>query len=109
MHSSDVHCCSIALVLDDTTFLNRLLGDFMSGAVMRFIILLWGEKGVLDAKLMQQMPVFTYKEIIELGQDSLRTSLDPKSKGVRISFFRNSYVFFVLYDYVNTLLLQMFA
>lgn len=92
MHSSDVHFCSIALVLDDTTFLNRLLGDFMSGAFMRFIILLWGEKDVLDAKLTQQIPVFTYKEIIELGQDSLRTSLD-RSEGVLISFFRNLSVF----------------
>lgn len=105
MHSSDAHFCSIALVLDDTTFLNRLLGDFMSGAFMRFIILLWGEKDVLDAKLTQQIPVFTYKEILKLGQDSLTTSLDPRSEGV----FRNLCVFFFPYDYLNTLLFQMFA
>lgn len=85
--------CSVALVVDDTTLLNRLLKDFPSRTTMQCIVLLWGDKNVLDAKLTQQIPIFTFKEIIELGQDSLQTILGPGSEGDLTNFYVNFHTF----------------
>ncbi|XP_077227747.1 AMP-dependent synthetase and ligase family protein [Tasmannia lanceolata] len=77
------HSDSVALVLDNSDFFSRLAESFISKAVIRFIILLWGEKSCLDSKVVQGIPVFTYKEIIKLGQDSRQNLLDSCKKGQR--------------------------
>ena len=40
---------------------------------MRFVILLWGNKSILSIKGVDRIPVFNYKEIIQMGQESRRT------------------------------------
>lgn len=51
---------------------------------MKFVVLLWGEKSSLvsDGKI----PVFNYKEIIDLGQES-RKSMPDSDDGRRSSIF----------------------
>lgn len=60
--------CSVALVVDNPEFFNRIAETFTSKASLRFSILLWGEKSSL-AKQGMQIPVYTYTEIKSLGQE----------------------------------------
>lgn len=65
--SSDM-CCSVALVVDNPEFFNRIAETFTSKASLRFLILLWGEKSSLVAQ-GEQIPVYSYTEIKNLGQE----------------------------------------
>lgn len=60
--------CSVALVVDSPEFFNRIAETFTSKASLRFLIFLWGEKSSL-AKQGMQIPVYTYTEIKNLGQE----------------------------------------
>uniref|UniRef100_A0A1J3ENE5 Long-chain-fatty-acid--[acyl-carrier-protein] ligase AEE15, chloroplastic n=1 Tax=Noccaea caerulescens TaxID=107243 RepID=A0A1J3ENE5_NOCCA len=62
------HSESVALVVDNPEFFNRIAETFTSKASPRFLILLWGEKSSL-AKEGMQIPVYTYTEIKNLGQE----------------------------------------
>ncbi|XP_020536962.1 probable acyl-activating enzyme 16, chloroplastic isoform X2 [Jatropha curcas] len=70
------HSESVALAIDSPELFNRISETFCSKAVISFIILLWGEKSQLAIGGMKGVPVFSYKEIIELGQESRRTLFD---------------------------------
>ncbi|XP_058093410.1 probable acyl-activating enzyme 16, chloroplastic isoform X2 [Magnolia sinica] len=77
------HSESIALVVDNLELFNHLAKTFISRAVIRFIILLWGEKSCLDSEVIQGIPTFSYKEIIDLGQDSRQALLASPNAGQR--------------------------
>ncbi|ESQ56270.1 hypothetical protein EUTSA_v10024478mg [Eutrema salsugineum] len=62
------HSESVALVVDNLEFFNRIADTFTSKASLRFLILLWGEKSSLATQGMQ-IPVYTYTEIQNLGQE----------------------------------------
>jgi long-chain acyl-CoA synthetase len=64
---------------------NRMAETFISKAPMRFVILLWGEKSSLACDGLEGMPVFNYKEIVDLGQESRKSLLDSHdaSKSIR--------------------------
>lgn len=68
---------------------NRIADTFGSHTAVRFVILLWGEKSSL-VKTRHGYPVYTYKEIIELGHKSRVDLLDSedasKTFTVRICF-----------------------
>ncbi|KAK6255264.1 hypothetical protein SCA6_016569 [Theobroma cacao] len=64
------HSESVGLVVDNPEFFNRLAGTFCSKATMRFIVLLWGEKSCLATVETQGVPIFSYREIMELGRES---------------------------------------
>ncbi|CAL1366575.1 unnamed protein product [Linum trigynum] len=64
--------CSIALAVDNPELFNRIAGTFHSKATLRFVILLWGEKSSLNFSGIEELPVFSYQEIIDLGQESYR-------------------------------------
>ncbi|KAJ8467409.1 hypothetical protein OPV22_029961 [Ensete ventricosum] len=64
------HSESDALVVDNPQFFNRLAESFITRAHIRFVVLLWGEKSHLTSKFMNEMPIYEYKDIVELGQQS---------------------------------------
>ncbi|KAK5793775.1 probable acyl-activating enzyme 16, chloroplastic isoform X1 [Gossypium arboreum] len=70
------HSESVGLVVDNPEFFNRLAGTFSSKATMRFIVLLWGEKVCLSSGETHSVPIFSYKEIIELGRESRVAHID---------------------------------
>jgi len=43
---------------------------------MRFIILLWGEKSGLVSEGEKGVPVYTFMEVVHLGQESRRVLFD---------------------------------
>ena len=55
---------------------NRIAETFCSKAAMRFIILLWGEKSSLACEGIEGTPVFSYEEIVDLGEESRRALFD---------------------------------
>ncbi|MBA0812923.1 hypothetical protein Gohar_026837 [Gossypium harknessii] len=70
------HSESVGLVVDNPEFFNRLAGTFSSKATMRFLVLLWGEKACLSSGETNGVPIFSYKEIIELGRESRVAHID---------------------------------
>ncbi|XVF28994.1 hypothetical protein REPUB_Repub15cG0081500 [Reevesia pubescens] len=70
------HSESVGLVIDNPEFFNRLSGIFFSKATMRFIVLLWGEKSCLASDETQGVPIFSYKEIMEIGRESRVALID---------------------------------
>ncbi|XXG47024.1 hypothetical protein AAC387_Pa02g1737 [Persea americana] len=75
------HSESIALVVDNPDLLSRLAETFISRAAIRFIIILWGEKSSIDGEVIQCIPIFDYKEILRLGQDSREALIASCNKG----------------------------
>ncbi|KAK8579414.1 hypothetical protein V6N13_142622 [Hibiscus sabdariffa] len=75
------HSESVGLLVDNPEFFNRLAGKFCSNATMKFIVLLWGEKSRLASNETLGVPVFSYKEIVNLGRENraaLTDSLDAR-------------------------------
>ncbi|CAN1812732.1 Probable acyl-activating enzyme 16, chloroplastic [Linum perenne] len=66
------HSDSIALAVDNPELFNRIVGTFCSKATLRFVILLWGDKANLNVLGIEELPVFSYQEIIDLGQESYK-------------------------------------
>ncbi|KAL6009387.1 Long-chain-fatty-acid--[acyl-carrier-protein] ligase AEE15, chloroplastic [Asimina triloba] len=72
---------SIALVVDNPELFNRLGETFISRAIIKFIVLLWGEKSCLDSETIKEIPILSYREIIDLGQESRQALLASPDKG----------------------------
>ncbi|KAM7465751.1 hypothetical protein LguiB_013313 [Lonicera macranthoides] len=70
------HSDSVALAIDNPELCNRIAEAFCSRATIRFGILLWGEKSSLPRKVADALPIYDYKEIIDLGRDSRTALLD---------------------------------
>lgn len=66
----DVCFRSIALVADNPQFLNRLGETFLSRVSLRFIVLLWGDKSCIKSNALKDIPLYDYREITKLGQES---------------------------------------
>ncbi|XP_040374445.1 probable acyl-activating enzyme 16, chloroplastic isoform X5 [Rosa chinensis] len=68
------HSDSVAIAVDSPELFNRISEEFCSKAVMKFVVLLWGEKSSLvsDGKI----PIFNYKEILDLGRKSCKSMAD---------------------------------
>ncbi|CAL9112912.1 unnamed protein product [Musa acuminata var. zebrina] len=64
------HSESDALVVDNPQIFNRLAESFITRAHIRFVVLLWGEKSHLKSKFVDEMSIYEYKDIVELGQQS---------------------------------------
>ncbi|KAJ6866465.1 acyl-activating enzyme 16 [Populus alba x Populus x berolinensis] len=71
-----IHSESVALAVDNPELFNRIVETFCSKAAPRFVILLWGEKSHLAINRMEGIPIFSYKEIIDLGQESCKAFSD---------------------------------
>ncbi|KAK9933009.1 hypothetical protein M0R45_020223 [Rubus argutus] len=78
------HSDSVAIAVDSPELFNQISEQFFSKVVMKFVVLLWGEKSSLvsDGKI----PVFNYKEILDLGQES-RKSMPDSDDGRQYSLY----------------------
>ncbi|KAK7311440.1 hypothetical protein RJT34_09581 [Clitoria ternatea] len=70
------HSESVALAVDNPEMFNRIAKLFYLKASMRFIILLWGEKSCVAREGDKEVPVFTFMEVVRLGQESRRALFD---------------------------------
>ncbi|KAJ4954566.1 hypothetical protein NE237_011349 [Protea cynaroides] len=75
------HSESVALVVDNPDFVNRIAEAFISRASIKFVILLWGEKSGIASKVTEGMAVFSFKEIIDLGQESRQKLINCHKEG----------------------------
>ncbi|XP_078435252.1 putative acyl-activating enzyme 16, chloroplastic isoform X2 [Wolffia australiana] len=64
------HSESVAVVVDNLEFFGRLENILFKKAEIRFIILLWGEKSMLDHQRFPEISIYTYEEIEDLGKNS---------------------------------------
>ncbi|PWA98790.1 AMP-binding, conserved site-containing protein [Artemisia annua] len=79
------HSESVALVVDNPELYQRIADSFKSKASVRFVILLWGEKSSISSHTMEEIPVYSYKEIIDTGHEHreiLADSHDAREKYV---------------------------
>ncbi|PQM37085.1 putative acyl-activating enzyme 16 chloroplastic isoform X1 [Prunus yedoensis var. nudiflora] len=68
------HSESVALAVDSPELFNRIAEAFGSKVVMKFVILLWGDKSSLASE--GKIPVFNYREILDLGRESRKSAPD---------------------------------
>ncbi|XP_071721883.1 probable acyl-activating enzyme 16, chloroplastic [Rutidosis leptorrhynchoides] len=72
------HSESAGLIVDNPEFYNRIADTFCSEASVRFVILLWGDKSFLASNGTKDFPVFSYKDIINIGRKGRRAVLDSR-------------------------------
>ncbi|KAH8519510.1 hypothetical protein H0E87_001062, partial [Populus deltoides] len=84
------HSESVALAVDNPELFNRIAETFSSKAAPRFVILLWGEKSSLTINVMEGIPIFNYKEIIDLGRESCKAFFDSGDARRMPEYLRNS-------------------
>ncbi|KAL9408839.1 hypothetical protein AB3S75_047260 [Citrus x aurantiifolia] len=70
------HSESVALAVENPEFFNRIAETLCSKAAMRFVILLWGKKSSVAPDIVEEIPVFSYDEIIDLGRESRKAFSD---------------------------------
>ncbi|KAL0918694.1 hypothetical protein M5K25_010717 [Dendrobium thyrsiflorum] len=75
------HSDSIALVVDNPEFFNRLAESLIARANIRFLVLLWGDKLFLNSEYTKDILLYDFKEIIELGRESRLSLLSSSQKG----------------------------
>ncbi|KAI0510492.1 hypothetical protein KFK09_011094 [Dendrobium nobile] len=75
------HSDSIALVVDNPEFFNRLAESLIARANIRFLVLLWGDKLFLNSEYTKDIILYDFKEIIELGRQSRLSLLSSSKKG----------------------------
>ncbi|KMZ60386.1 Long-chain-fatty-acid--[acyl-carrier-protein] ligase [Zostera marina] len=79
------HSESKALVVDNPDFFNKLTEDFIKKANVQFVVLLWDDKSSLNITEGQNMPIYNYLEIIDMGKKS-RSSLLSSSKNENYTY-----------------------
>ncbi|KAI4370437.1 hypothetical protein MLD38_018791 [Melastoma candidum] len=72
------HSESVGLTIDSPDLFNRIAKVFFKEAAMRFVIVLWGDKSNLSMEQNEEIPVYTYHEILNLGRESRKTFLASK-------------------------------
>ncbi|KAL9411397.1 hypothetical protein AB3S75_045066 [Citrus x aurantiifolia] len=70
------HSESVAIAVENPEFFNRIAETLCSKAAMRFVILLWGKKSSVASDIVEDIPVFSYDEIIDLGRESRKAFSD---------------------------------
>lgn len=81
-----IHSESVALVVDNPALFNKLVANFNSSATLKFVILLWGEKSVMDLSIAGEVPVYTYDEFINLGRESRQGLISEAKAGQRFKY-----------------------
>ncbi|MQM14925.1 hypothetical protein Taro_047860 [Colocasia esculenta] len=78
------HSDSVALIVDNPSFFNRLAETLIPRAEkIRFVVLLWGDKSNLK-DLSLNVPIFTYDEVIALGRNSRDALRNSGNRGHRV-------------------------
>ncbi|KAK3034164.1 hypothetical protein RJ639_034660 [Escallonia herrerae] len=79
VHFPDFGFYSVGLAVDNPELFNRIAEVFCSHSAIRFAILLWGENSCLASQVMEGLPIYSYKEIIDLGSASRKILLHSHS------------------------------
>ncbi|XP_031114301.1 probable acyl-activating enzyme 16, chloroplastic isoform X2 [Ipomoea triloba] len=72
------HSDSVALAVDNPEMYSQIAESFQSRANVRFVILLWGEKSSIKSKVTDGLPIYSYTEILDLGNESHMTLIHPQ-------------------------------
>lgn len=72
--------------MDSPELFNRIAETFHARASLRFVILLWGDKSGLAVNGTEMVPVFNYRETVELGQESRRGLFASDDTGKMIGY-----------------------
>ncbi|KAK4779365.1 hypothetical protein SAY86_006893 [Trapa natans] len=80
------HSESVALVVDNPELFNRISEVFCTKRSIRFVILLWGDKDFLNIEGSDDMPVFSYNEIIQLGKEGRNALLESHDDGRQFDY-----------------------
>ncbi|CAH9049992.1 unnamed protein product [Cuscuta epithymum] len=72
------HSESVALVVDNPEMYTRVAKALHSRADVRFVILLWGENSSITSEVIDGLPIYSYTEILDFGNDSCRTFLQSQ-------------------------------
>lgn len=67
---------SVALAVDNSELYHRIAKAFNSEASLRFVILLWGEKSSIGSQMLDGIPTYSYKEIIDMGHQHRAVMVD---------------------------------
>ncbi|XP_071719009.1 probable acyl-activating enzyme 16, chloroplastic [Rutidosis leptorrhynchoides] len=70
------HSESVALVIDNPEFYNRIAEAFNSEANIRFVILLWGETSSITSHIIEGVSGYSYKDIMDIGREHRAFLLD---------------------------------
>ncbi|KAK6161688.1 hypothetical protein DH2020_005069 [Rehmannia glutinosa] len=80
------HSESVGLVVDDPEMYSGIFEKFHSRATLRFVILLWGEKSSVTNEAAVDIPIYSYKEIINLGHESRAAFLHSEDSGEQYTY-----------------------
>ncbi|KAL0538165.1 hypothetical protein IC582_027167 [Cucumis melo] len=80
------HSESVALVVDNPELFNRILETFHLKASMRCVILLWGEKSSLANEGVDDITVFDYNDIMDMGRESRKVMLGSHDAKQRYTY-----------------------
>nr|GMD65821.1 probable acyl-activating enzyme 16, chloroplastic [Ipomoea batatas] len=69
---------SVALAVDNPEMYSQIEESFQSRANVRFVILLWGEKSSIKSKVTDGLPIYSYTEILDLGNESHMALIHPQ-------------------------------
>ncbi|XP_019179885.1 PREDICTED: probable acyl-activating enzyme 16, chloroplastic isoform X2 [Ipomoea nil] len=72
------HSDSVALAVDNPELYSQIAESFQSRANVRFVILLWGEKSSITSKVTDGLPIYSYTEILDLGNESHMALIHPQ-------------------------------
>ena len=72
---------SVAVIVDNPQFFNRLRDILFQTAEIRFIILLWGDKSTLNSKMSADIQIYSYEEIINLGGEMRASLMNSTDRG----------------------------
>ncbi|XP_019184085.1 PREDICTED: probable acyl-activating enzyme 16, chloroplastic [Ipomoea nil] len=80
------HSESVALAVDNPEMYSRIAETFHSHADVRFVILLWGEKSSITSEVRDGLPIYSFTEILDLGNESHMALLHTQEA-------RNQYIY----------------
>nr|GLL41416.1 probable acyl-activating enzyme 16, chloroplastic [Ipomoea trifida] len=80
------HSESVALAVDNPEMYSRIAETFHSHADVRFVILLWGEKASITSEVRDGFPIYSFTEILDLGNESHMALLHSQEA-------RNQYIY----------------
>ncbi|XP_057830934.2 long-chain-fatty-acid--[acyl-carrier-protein] ligase AEE15, chloroplastic isoform X2 [Cryptomeria japonica] len=69
------HSDSVALIVDNPSLLNNLAPKFNSYTNLKFVVVLWGEKSMVDSNVGNTIALYSYDEFSHMGHESRKRLL----------------------------------
>ncbi|CAH9142243.1 unnamed protein product [Cuscuta epithymum] len=80
------HSESVALVVDSPEMYSQIAETFHTHVDVRFVIILWGEKSSITHEVLDGLPMYTYTEILDLGNESHMVLLHSQEAGHQYTY-----------------------